>query len=248
MEIHRAEHPMYLSNAYLVVDDDGRGVLIDGHGEGDSLLEKIDEDGIEIQAILLTHHHGDHVDIEQYRRFGVPVYASEETAAQLDEGAVDETLVPGQTVEFGGLSVEPLSTPGHARGHLALRVNDGDVFTADVLFKGTVGGSRAPGATGFDDLRASVMETLMQLPPDTRLHPGHKEPTTVADEAEGNIFVRAFRGEEDDLGEPVKVAGEEAELLIWGPDYDGTNKAWVRFPSGEQAIVGGSQVERGQPG
>jgi hydroxyacylglutathione hydrolase len=243
LKIHRAEHPMYLSNAYLVVDDDGKGVLIDGHGEGDELIERIDADGIDVQAIVLTHHHGDHVDIAQYERFGVPVLASPGTAELLGEGVVDQTLADGETVELGGLSIQAIPTPGHAAGHIALRVNDGDVFTADVLFKGTVGGSRAPGNTGFDDLRASVMK-LMELPPDTRLHPGHKEPTTVADEATGNVFVRAFRGEEDELGEQVKVAGEEAELLVWGPDYDGTNKAWVRFPSGEQAVVGGSQVER----
>jgi hydroxyacylglutathione hydrolase len=245
LKIHRAEHPMYLSNAYLVVGDGGKGVLIDGHGEGDELIERIDAEGIDIQAIVLTHHHGDHVDIAQYERFGVPVLASEGTAALLDDGVVDRTLADGETVELGGLTIEAIPTPGHAAGHIALRVNGDDVFTADVLFKGTVGGTRAPGATGFDDLRHSVMEVLMQLPPATRLHPGHKEPTTVADESERNVFVRAFRGEEEELGEPVRVAGEEAALLVWGPDYDGTNKAWVRFPSGEQAIVGGSQVDRG---
>ena len=244
MEIHRAEHPMYLSNAYLVVDDGGKGVLIDGHGEAGSLLERIDRDGIEIQAILLTHHHGDHVDIAEYERFGVPVLASEQTAALLGEGVVDRTIADGETVEFGDLRIEAIPTPGHAAGHLALRVNDDDVFTADLIFKGTVGGTRAPGATGFDDLRESVMEKVMTLPPQTRLHPGHREPTTVADESEGNVFVRAFRGEEPELGEDVLVGGEPATLLVWGPDYDGTNKAWVRFPSGEQAVVGGSQVER----
>jgi glyoxylase-like metal-dependent hydrolase (beta-lactamase superfamily II) len=119
------------------------------------------------------------------------------------------------------------------------------VVTADVLFKGTVGGSRAPGNTGFDDLRSSVMDKLMTLPPETRVHPGHKEPTTIGDEAESNVFVRAFRGEEPELGEAVKVGGDDAELVIWGPDYDGGNKAWVRFPDGSQDVVGGSQVERG---
>jgi glyoxylase-like metal-dependent hydrolase (beta-lactamase superfamily II) len=245
MRIERAEHPLYLSNAYLVVDDDGRGVLIDGHGEAASLLETIDSEGIAIQAILLTHHHGDHVQIDEYERFDVPVYASEGASELLGEGVVDRTIADGETLEFGGLRIEAIPTPGHAAGHLALRVNDDDVFTADVLFKGTVGGSRAPGNTGFDDLRASVMDKLMTLPPATRVHPGHKGPTTIGDESEDNVFVRAFRGEEEPLGEPVRVGGEEAELLIWGPDYDGTNKAWVRFPDGSQAVVGGSQVERG---
>ena len=246
MRIERAEHPLYLSNAYLVVDDDGKGVLIDGHGEAASLLDTIESEGIEIQAILLTHHHGDHTQIEEYERFGVPVYASEKAAELIGEGVVDHTVADGETVSFGGLRIEAIPTPGHAAGHLALRVNDDDVFTADVLFKGTIGGSRAPGNTGFDDLRESVMDKLMTLPPQTRVHPGHKEPTTIADESRDNVFVRAFRGEEEPLGEPVEVAGEDAELLIWGPDYDGTNKAWVRFPDGSQAVVGGSQVERGE--
>jgi hydroxyacylglutathione hydrolase len=244
VKIYRAEHPMYLSNAYLVVDDDGNGVLIDGHGEARELLDRIEDEGIEIQAILLTHHHGDHVEIGEYERFGAPVLASEKVASLIGGDVVDRTLQDGETVEFGGLRIEAIPTPGHSAGHLALRVNDDDVFTADVLFKGTVGGSRAPGNTGFDDLRASVMR-LMELPAETRVHPGHREPTTIGAERDGNVFVRAFRGEEPELGEPVRVAGQDAELLVWGPDYDGTNKAWVRFPDGSQGITGGSQVERG---
>jgi hydroxyacylglutathione hydrolase len=243
VKIHRAEHPMYLSNAYLVVDDAGKGVLIDGHGEGRELVDRIESDGVDLQAILLTHHHGDHVDLSDYEGFDVPVLASEKAAELIGGDVVDRTVADGETVEFGDLRIEFIPTPGHAAGHMALRVNDDDVFTADVLFKGTVGGSRAPGNTGFDDLRASV-EKLMELPPETRVHPGHKEPTTIGDESSSNVFVRAFRGEEPELGEPVKVGGQEAELLVWGPDYDGTNKAWVRFPDGSQDITGGSQVER----
>ncbi|MEA2481613.1 MAG: hydroxyacylglutathione hydrolase [Thermoleophilaceae bacterium] len=245
MQIHRAEHPMYLSNAYLVVDDGGKGVLIDGHGEEQELVDRIESEGIEILAILLTHHHGDHVDLTSYEGFDVPVYASDEAAELIGEGVVDMPLHDGGEVTFGGLTVMPIATPGHAAGHLALLINGTDVVTADVLFKGTVGGSRAPGNTGFDDLRSSVMDKLMTLPPETRVHPGHKEPTTIGDEAESNVFVRAFRGEEPELGEAVKVGGEDAELVIWGPDYDGGNKAWVRFPDGSQDVVGGSQVERG---
>ena len=244
MRIERAEHPMYLSNAYLVVDDDGKGVLIDGHGEAAALLEFIDSGGIDIQAVLLTHHHGDHTQIEEYERFGVPVYASQ-GAADLLGGGVDRTIADGETVEFGGLRIQAIPTPGHAAGHLALLVNDSDVFTADVLFKGTIGGSRAPGNTGFDDLRASV-EKLMELPPDTRVHPGHKEPTTIGDERDGNVFVRAFRGEEEELGEPVRVGGEQAELLIWGPglrrDQQGVGPISGRIAGRRRRIPGRTRV------
>ena len=120
-----------------------------------------------------------------------------------------------------------------------------DVITADVLFKGTVGGTKAPGASGFDDLRSSVMDKLMKLPPETRVHPGHREPTTIGDEWESNPFIRVWRGLEPEGDEEVRVWEQEATMKLWAPDYDGGNKAWVVFTdSGEEAIVGGSQVER----
>ena len=103
----------------------------------------------------------------------------------------------------------------------------------------------APGASGFEDLRASVMR-LMELPPETAVHPGHREPTTIGDELEGNPFVRIWRGLEETGEEEVTVWERPATLKLWAPDYDGGNKAWVVFgDSGEEAIVGGSQVERG---
>ncbi len=101
----------------------------------------------------------------------------------------------------------------------------------------------APGASGFADLQASVMR-LMELPPNTTVHPGHKEPTTIAAEWEGNPFVRIWRGLDSTGEESVTVWGRPATLKLWAPDYDGGNKAWVVFgDSGEDAIVGGSQVE-----
>jgi glyoxylase-like metal-dependent hydrolase (beta-lactamase superfamily II) len=243
MDIYRAEHPMYLSNAYLVVND-GKGIFVDGHGEEQELVDRVESEGIEIEAILLTHHHGDHVQLENYEKFDVPIYASDETNELLGGDVASNSLNDGEEVTIAGLTIKPIATPGHARGHTALLIDGTDVITADVLFKGTVGGSRAPDNTGFDDLKASV-EKLMSLPPETVVHPGHKEKTTIAEESENNVFVRAFRGDEDSLDEPVKVGGQEATLLVWGPDYDGTNKAWVRFPDGSQDVTGGSQVERG---
>ena len=194
---------------------------------------------------MLTHHHADHADIAQYRaRFDVPVVAHPRAAAQLD-GVVDETVEDGGTIEAGALRLRAILTEGHAAGHLALLAGEGgDCLTGDVLFAGTVGGTRAPGATGYADLRASVMDRLCTLPPETRLHPGHTQPTTVAAEWKGNPFVRIWRGLDPEAAEPCTVQGQPATLVLWAPDYDGTNKAWVRFPGGQDAIVGGSQVKR----
>ncbi|HET7121104.1 MAG TPA: MBL fold metallo-hydrolase [Solirubrobacterales bacterium] len=247
MIVERTENPMWLSNAYLVADPESKtGVLIDGNDDLGPLLERIERDGIEITHVLVTHPHADHVAglAEARERLGnPPLVAHEATAAELDE-EVAVTMGDGDVLEAGGLRIEALYTPGHAAGHLAFLVDGTDVFTADVLFKGTVGGTMAPGASGFADLKASVMR-LMELPPETTVHPGHKEPTTIGEEWESNPFVRIWRGLDATGEEEVTVWGRTATLKLWAPDYDGGNKAWVVFgDSAEDAIVGGSQVER----
>jgi hydroxyacylglutathione hydrolase len=246
--VERTENPLWLSNAYLVADEPGgRGVLIDGNDELGPLLERAEREGIEITHILVTHPHLDHVaGLEEARERlgGPPLVAHPEAAAEL-ELEVSQTIGDGEKLSSGGLEIEAIATPGHAAGHTAFLVNGSDVFTADVLFKGTVGGTMAPGASGFDDLKSSVMR-LMELAPATRVRPGHREPTTIGEEWEGNPFVRIWRGLEQSGEESCSVWGREATLKLWAPDYDGGNKAWVLFAdSGEEAIVGGSQVERG---
>ena len=247
MIVERTENPMWLSNAYLVADPERRtGVLIDGNDEVGPLLERAERDGIEITHVLVTHPHPDHVAglAEARAKLGnPPLVAHADCAAELDD-EVEFVLGDGEKLDAGGLEVEAIYTPGHAAGHLAFLVNETDVFTADVLFKGTVGGTMAPGASGFADLQASVMR-LMELPPNTTVHPGHKEPTTIAAEWEGNPFVRIWRGLDSTGEESVTVWGRPATLKLWAPDYDGGNKAWIVFgDSGEDAIVGGSQVEK----
>jgi len=88
------------------------------------------------------------------------------------------------------------------------------------------------------------MEVLMKLPPETRVLPGHTDETTIGREWEENPFVRVWRGAEPEGTERVRVAGDDATLIVWSPDYDGGGKAWVRFDDGRDAIVGGSRVDR----
>jgi glyoxylase-like metal-dependent hydrolase (beta-lactamase superfamily II) len=245
--VERTENPQWLSNAYLVADEaGGKGVLIDGNDELGPLLERAEADGIEITHILVTHPHGDHVAglaAARERLGGVPMVAHPKAADEIAD-EISQTLADGETLSTGDLQIEAILTPGHAAGHVAFLVNGSDLFTADVLFKGTVGGTMAPGASGFEDLKASVMR-LMELPPQTVVHPGHREPTTIGEEWEGNPFVRIWRGEEETGAEDVTVWGRPATLKLWAPDYDGGNKAWIVFADdGTEAIVGGSQVER----
>ena len=245
MIIERSMHPDWLSNTYLVADrEGGTGIVIDAGGPSGPLLDAAERLGLEVDLLLLTHHHHDHVaEADAWRRkHDVTTYAHP-IEAELMEG-VDRTIEPGEVISEGGLEIGSLHTPGHTGGMLNFVVNDLDVFTGDTLFRGSVGGVRAPGSTSFEDLRRSIMDVLMELPKDTRLHPGHTDSTTVGDEWEQNAFVRLWRGLDEEGSEPCTVEGEEAMLVLWAPDYDGGHKAWVRWPDGRDDIVPGSRVSR----
>jgi hydroxyacylglutathione hydrolase len=118
-------------------------------------------------------------------------------------------------------------------------VNDHAVFSGDTLFKDAVGGG------DFAAIKHAVMDVYMKMPHDRRVLPGHTDETTIGREWEENPFVVVWRGEAPEGTERVRVNGRDATLVVWSPDYDGKGKAWVRFDDGEDAIVGGSRVERG---
>ncbi len=217
MLVERSLHPRYLSNAYLVADQEGGAALyVDSGAPLERLQEAAARWRVEPEVVLRTHSHPDHVEHES--ELGLPV----KTGA----------------AEVGGLQVEALATPGHSDDMVAFVVNGEAVFTGDTLFKDSVGGGN------FEQVRKSVMDVLMKLPPETRVLPGHTDETTIGREWEENPFVRAWRGVEPEGTERVRVAGEDATLIVWSPDYDGGGKAWVRFDEGRDAIVGGSRVER----
>jgi hydroxyacylglutathione hydrolase len=244
MIIERAMTPDWLSNTYLVAAaEGGDALLVDAGGPMDELIAKADEHDLTVTHILLTHHHGDHVsDLdklkERYPDAEVLIHPEERGEVP---GATGD-LLPDQELEIGGLSVKALHTPGHTGGMLSLLVGGTDVFTGDTLFKGSVGGVRAPGSTSYDDLKRSIMEVLLTLPPETTIRPGHTDPTTVGDELRTNGFVRIWRGEDDEDGRECTAMGEKATLVLLGDDYDGGHKAWVRWPDGRDDIVPGSQV------
>jgi glyoxylase-like metal-dependent hydrolase (beta-lactamase superfamily II) len=244
--VERSMSSEWLSNAYLVADEPGgTGVLIDSGAPPEPLLEAIEQNELTVEHLLLTHHHHDHVAENHVfqERLGVEILAHPLEAELLLD--VDRTIEPGEKLGFGGLEIEPLHTPGHTAGMLSLVVNENDVFTGDTLFKGSVGGVKAPGSTGFEDLRRSIMDVLLELPPETRVRPGHTDPTTIGDESEHNPFIRIWRGLDEESSDRCTVWEKPATLILWASDYDGGHKAWVRWDeSGEDDIVPGSQVER----
>jgi glyoxylase-like metal-dependent hydrolase (beta-lactamase superfamily II) len=247
MIVERSMHPDWLSNTYLVAaGSGGEGFLVDAGGPVRPLLEAAEDEGIDITHVLLTHHHHDHVAelaavTDRFPDAKVLIHPAER---DLVEGA-NGNLEPDEELRIGGLRVRALHTPGHTKGMLSLLVDDHEVFTGDTLFKNSVGGVRAPGHTTYDDLKHSIMDVLLALPPDTIIRPGHTDPTTVAEELEGNAFVRVWRGLDAEGSAPCRAMGEPATLVLLGDDYDGGHKAWVRWPDGADDIVPGSQVQRG---
>jgi hydroxyacylglutathione hydrolase len=245
--VERSMSDPWLSNTYVVADEiGGSAVMVDAGGPVAPLLEYINRGQFDLTHILLTHHHHDHVaDLEAVLQAwpGTPVLIHERERDKVAQAT--GTMAEGQTIQSGALTIDPLHTPGHTSGMLSLLFDGSDVFTGDTLFKGSVGGVRAPDSTSYADLKSSIMDTLLALPGETRIHPGHTDPTTVADELQNNRFVRIWRGVDPEGSEPCTAMGEPATLILLGDDYDGGHKAWVRWPDGADDIVPGSQVKQG---
>jgi glyoxylase-like metal-dependent hydrolase (beta-lactamase superfamily II) len=238
MLIERSMSDGFLTNTYLVAGEPGTaGFLVDAGGPMAPLFEAAERNDIDVTHLLLTHHHHDHVcDLGEVTER----YPDIVILAHPDEPLDAEPFAP---LTIGGLDVDAVHTPGHTAGMLNFTV-EGHVFTGDTLFKNSIGGVNAPGSTSYADIKASIMDTLMGLDDATEVHPGHTDPTTIGDEWENNSFIRVWRGLDPEGDESVTVQGEPATLVVWGDDYDGGHKAWVRWPDGRDDIVPGSRVER----
>jgi len=244
MIIEKTMSDGWLSNTYLVADKPGgHAVLIDTGGPTGPILKTIEDQRLELTHILCTHHHIDHVqnNAEYKDKFGCPVCGHTSEARLF--GALDLEIADGDELVSGDLHIRALHTPGHTLGMLAYIVNDERIFTGDTLFRRTVGGTRAPGHTNFEEIRHSIMEVLMRRPKETIVHPGHTDPTTIGEEWEENPFIRMWRGKESEGNQRCTAFGEPATLLLSARDYDGGSKCWVRFDEGNKLdIVPGSQV------
>lgn len=244
MIVERTMHPSYLSNSYLVADrQGGAAVIVDTGGPSAPLLEQVARRDLTVTHVLLTHHHADHVleNAVYVERFGCPVVCHE-AEADLVRGAT-VTVRHGDEIRSGDLVFRALHVPGHTAGQTSWLVNGERVFTGDTLFRGSVGGTRAPGHATFADLKRSVLDVLMKLPGDTIAYPGHSGDTTIGREWDENPFIRVWRGLDEPSNEPCRAAGRRARLIVRARDYDDGYKCWVRYEDGTDDIVPGSRVE-----
>ncbi|MEU8301876.1 MBL fold metallo-hydrolase [Micromonospora sp. NPDC048909] len=176
-----------VDNNVWVVGDDTECVVLDAPHDVDAILRVVGQR--RVSAILATHAHDDHVRVVPAlaRATGAPVLLHPDDRVLWDlvhpDVSPDGELRDGTTVEVAGAALRVLHTPGHSPGACSFHVPAlGAVFTGDTLFAG------GPGATGrsysdFDTIVESIRTRLLTLPPETVVHTGHGDDTTIGAEA-----------------------------------------------------------------
>lgn len=166
----------FANNAYVIADRRaGECVIVDAPAGGEAVLEGVA--GARVKAIVMTHRHGDHwaaVDALK-QATGAPVLCHPDDADRYRD-KVDGELVDGQEIAVGAARIRVLHTPGHTPGSVCLLV-DGHLISGDTLFPGGPGRSDSPEALRQEI--ASIVEKLLPLPDETRVHPGHGDGTTI---------------------------------------------------------------------
>ena len=234
----------WLSNTYLVAGEaGGDAFFVDAGGPVEPLIAKADEHDLNVTHVLLTHRHGDHVaELDQLKQRWPDAEVLIHPEERGDVPGATGDLLPDQELEIGGLTVKALHTPGHTAGMLSLLVGGTDVFTGDTLFKGSVGGVRAPARAATPTSSTRSWRSCSSCRPRRRSGRATPTPPRSATSSRRNGFVRIWRGEDDEDGRECTAMGEQATLVLLGDDYDGGHKAWVRWPDGRDDIVPGSQV------
>ena len=197
----------FQENCYIIGDEQtGIGALVDPGDEAARIALAVEQTGLDIGQIIITHAHIDHVGAVAALadEYACPVLMHAEAEPMLQQlptqammmglrfgklPTVDHHIEDEEVLEVGGLRLRSLYTPGHAPGHLAFYLEDeGLVLSGDALFAGSVGRTDLFGGD-MDLLMRSINERLVTLPDETRVLSGHGPETTIGEERARNPFL-----------------------------------------------------------
>jgi glyoxylase-like metal-dependent hydrolase (beta-lactamase superfamily II) len=206
IKILHAEVSPFMTNAYLVKDEDtSQAALVDPGDDPDILSRLIEGAEADVKYLIATHGHLDHMSAaaEMARRLNLGFMAHEEDRFLIEslpescrrfglpEAEVPEiarTLAHGDELPLGNTTLRFLHAPGHSPGSVLVCAGEADVIGGDVLFAGSIGRTDLPGGD-METLRHSVMEVLVPLGDEVRVHPGHGPSTTIGWERQNNMFL-----------------------------------------------------------
>ncbi len=206
MKIVNIPTGMLQANTYLVCDETSRlGFIVDLGGYSRELKNIIEKNDIQIQYIVLTHGHGDHIGGVQEHLRDFPdakVVCSRAEEKMLLDPELNEAhhfgpekvsfkpdilVDDGDTLTVGNMTMKFIMTPGHTEGGMCILVDD-VLFSGDTLFCRSIGRTDLAGGD-FRTIMESIKKKLFLLPDETQVLPGHMGPTTIGFEKENNPFV-----------------------------------------------------------
>jgi hydroxyacylglutathione hydrolase len=211
MRIAQFTFNAFSENTYVLADEVGEAIIIDPgmtDAREDALLfEYIADEKLMPRLILNTHCHLDHIlgNTATAEQYGIPMWCHANEIAVIERASAtslmfgipyrpsvlpERTLLEGEAISIGSISLTTLFVPGHAPGHLAFVCpQERVVFSGDVLFQGSVGRVDLPGCNAAD-LVASIQQKMYSLSDDFVVYSGHGPSTTIGEEKQNNFFVR----------------------------------------------------------
>lgn len=202
----------FQQNCSIIWDDEKNAAIIDPGGEAEKLIKRIEELGLNLKLILLTHGHLDHISAAEKLKnhFNVEIWGSHEADRYWFEGLPQQAerfgmlfetnaFLPdrwlneeGEVIKVGDFNFEVLHLPGHTPGHIGfIEHNKNIAFTGDVLFQNSIGRTDFPGGD-HQTLLNSIKEKLYLLPDEMIIIAGHGNYTTIGKEKKSNPFLQGM--------------------------------------------------------
>lgn len=208
MNVRNMPSGMLMVNTYLVIDENTKkGFIVDPGGFDKKLCSVVEQSGISLEYIILTHGHVDHIGgVEDYRKKfpQIKVIAAKAELEMLKNPdfnmsnmmgispvslVPDITVVEGDCISVGDIDIRFVMTPGHSPGGMCIIIDkEKVVFSGDTLFAQSIGRTDFPGCS-FEKLINSIKEKLFILDDDTVVYPGHMNSTSIGFEKRHNPFV-----------------------------------------------------------